>query len=141
VAKGKSFAVGSLLREKKPSEAEVSPTREHDGEPPVEPAASSGLADEALDVSDSQTGSRSDETSAFQPAASGTRIPQTERRRPGPKGRGLYKKRTLDLPLDLDNFVEHARRSHVRPNGQPSTAYTHFIEDLIAAERDRRAKR
>jgi hypothetical protein len=62
-----------------------------------------------------------------------------DRRRPGPKGRGLYKKRTIDLPIDLDEFVENARRNHIRPNGRPSTIYTHFIEDLIAAERNRRA--
>jgi len=61
-------------------------------------------------------------------------------KKPGPKGRGLYKKRTIDLPPDLDAFVEHARRNHVRPNGQASTAYCHFVEDLIAAERDRRAR-
>src|SRR5262249_39195997 len=60
-------------------------------------------------------------------------------RRPGPKGRGAYRKRTIDLPLDLDEFVEHARRQHIRPNGQASTAYSHFVEDLIAAERNRRA--
>jgi hypothetical protein len=62
-----------------------------------------------------------------------------ERRRPGPKGRGAYRKRTIDLPLDLDEFVEYARRQHIRPSGQPSTAYSHFVEDLIAAERNRRA--
>jgi hypothetical protein len=62
-----------------------------------------------------------------------------DRRRPGPKGRGLYKKRTIDLPIDLDEFVENARRNHIRPNGRASTIYTHFIEDLIAAERNRRA--
>lgn len=61
-------------------------------------------------------------------------------KKPGPKGRGKYKKRTIDLPPDLDEFIEHARRNHVRPSGQPSTAYSHFVEDVIAAERNRRAK-
>jgi hypothetical protein len=65
--------------------------------------------------------------------------PSSNLRRPGPKGRGAYRKRTIDLPLDLDEFVEHARRQHIRPNGQASTAYSHFVEDLIAAERNRRS--
>jgi hypothetical protein len=60
-------------------------------------------------------------------------------KRPGPKGRGIYRKKTIDLPPDLDAFVEEARRGHVRPNGQRSTAYSHFIEDMLAAERNRRA--
>jgi hypothetical protein len=62
-----------------------------------------------------------------------------EPRRRGPKGRGAYRKRTIDLPLDLDEFIEHARRQHVRPDGRSTTAYSHFVEDLIAAERNRRA--
>jgi hypothetical protein len=57
----------------------------------------------------------------------------------GPRRRGAYRKRTIALSLDLDEFVEHARRQHVRPNGEPSTVYAHFVEDLIAAERNRRA--
>ena len=62
-----------------------------------------------------------------------------EQRRPGPKRRGAHRKRTIALSLDLDEFVEHARRKHVRPSGESSTVYAHFIEDLIAAERNRRA--
>ncbi len=61
------------------------------------------------------------------------------KKRPGPKGRGLYCKKTIDLPPDLHAFVEEARRGHVRPNGQRSTAYSHFFEDVLAAERNRRA--
>lgn len=63
-----------------------------------------------------------------------------EVKRPGPKGRGEYRKKTIDLPPDLDEFIEHARRHHVRPNGMPSTAYSHFVEDILAAERNRRAQ-
>lgn len=80
-----------------------------------------------------QDDEKANSTSIHQPS------PSKEARRPGPKGRGAYRKRTIDLPLDLDEFVEHARRQHVRPSGQASTAYSHFVEDLIAAERNRRA--
>ncbi len=61
-----------------------------------------------------------------------------EKKKPGPKGRGNYQKRTIGVATFLDNFVEDARRTHVRPDGTRSTVYGHFIEDLILAELHRR---
>lgn len=75
------------------------------------------------------------------PEAAALYIQSVQPKKPGPKGRGLYEKRTIGIAKDLDDFVEHARRSHVRPDGTPSTIYSHFIEDLVAAERQRRATR
>jgi len=68
-------------------------------------------------------------------------VRQRARKKPRPRGRGEYEKVTLNLSTDLVNFVEAARRSHMRPSGEYSTVRSHFIEDLIAAERDRRAAR
>jgi hypothetical protein len=168
MATKKTFALGSLLRDK----SEPRQRAEEEGLSPIapdlSPAVTQATAEESH-VDNVLTGSEATAPKAQTPAApsevnpritpatSGTpaTVPpvvpafvsntaaenqQTSgRRKPGPKGRGLYKKRTIDLPIDLDEFVENARRTHVRPNGRPSTIYTHFIEDLIAAERNKRA--
>jgi hypothetical protein len=169
MATKKTFALGSLLRDKSEprqraeEEGQLSPIA-----PELSPAISQAAAEEshvdtlltgsAVTVPETQTPAAPFAVNpTISPATSRTpaTVPpvvpafvsstaeesqQTSgRRKPGPKGRGLYKKRTIDLPIDLDEFVENARRTHVRPNGRPSTIYTHFIEDLIAAERNKRA--
>jgi hypothetical protein len=166
MATKKTFALGSLLRDKseprqRADEEELSSIAPDLSPATTQAAAEEGHAETALTGSVTAPGAQAPSApsavTTISPATSGppATVPpvlpafvsnaaaenqQTSgRRKPGPKGRGLYKKRTIDLPIDLDEFVENARRTHVRPNGRASTIYTHFIEDLIAAERNKRA--
>lgn len=170
MATKKTFALGSLLRDKSEPRQRAEEEGLSPGGPPESPPDIAQTAAEESHVEGVRAGSEATAPEAqapapavpfavnpsIAPAASRAPAvtpvvpafgsiataenPQTQdRRKPGPKGRGLYKKRTIDLPIDLDEFVENARRTHVRPNGRPSTIYTHFIEDLIATERNRRA--
>jgi hypothetical protein len=160
MATKKTFALGSLLRDKSEPRQKAEEEALSAIAPELSPATTQVAAEEGH-VETALTGSEVTAPGAQAPSAPSAVNPRISpatsvvpafvsnataenqqtslRRKPGPKGRGLYKKRTIDLPIDLDEFVENARRTHVRPNGRPSTIYTHFIEDLIAAERNKRA--